>query len=320
MASATRAGGSMPIYRAPSTEPLMASTAEGHAPEEDDQKADAPPRPRLQKGRDMASFLAPKPKQPANAPAKKSFIINFEQFPLWMREGPWQWNAVFFIPLATAAVIALAPRALATMPAAHPHATLSEMQAYAAAALFVYCVGILVLMFRTAGASPMVSFTMLSWLMSTLRFGFLAMDRFAPAVRVVSEFLRGPALSNSIFLGLVWWLALVPVIAYFSKSPQARRGFFKFNFSFFLLNVHLLNMALGMAQHRLDPRPLRLFDLWTTLAFSMMYVIFYLGYLDRTGVHLYIILSPRTKFAFVVYSSLIALQLGLHKLFGGSLD
>lgn len=277
-----------------------------------------PPHPHklLNGKRDGASFIGPKP----NDESSTKPTIAFSNFPLWLREGPWKLGALIYIPLLLAAIIAFSPAALRVAPRYEASAAdLPAAHVQLAAGTLTWTVFILVYMVITTGAWPMISFTMLSWTTLLVRFACMLCAPWCRTLWLVGEALRGPALLNAIFLAMVWWLALVPLICYFSPSAKARSGFIKFNFTFFLLNVHAVNVPLGVLSHRLANRQLSLFDLWTTLVFSAAYMLFYLGVLDARGVHLYIILSPRSHFAPVVYTALLGTHVGLYASLGGAL-
>ncbi len=118
-----------------------------------------------------------------------------------------------------------------------------------------------------------------------------------------SEALRFPALCANSVTVAAWWLALVPLLYSYQKTREAKRAFMEWNLSPFLLNVHALNLPLAAAAHLLSPRRLARADLWAGLALSYAYLLFYLRRLDARGLHFYIILSPRTRWAPAVYAA-----------------
>ena len=126
-----------------------------------------------------------------------------------------------------------------------------------------------------------------------------------------SEALRFPALCANSVTVAAWWLALVPLLYSYQKTREAKRAFMEWNLSPFLLNVHALNMPLAAAAHLLSPRRLSRADLWAGLALSYAYLLFYLRRLDARGLHFYIILSPRTRWAPAVYAAYLGLGYGL---------
>jgi hypothetical protein len=269
--------------------------------------------------RDGASLLGPKPpaaKQNEHSWADAPPLMAFSNFPLWLREGPWKPGAMAIVPMLIVGVVVLMATVIDTRPV-YASAPQSQSETLIAAFGLLWTALILVHMLRTSGVWPMVSFTMLSWLMLAIRFGCFLAAPWSPALWLVAESLRGPALINSVFLSLVWWIFLVPLITYFARDPKARRAFLSFNLSFFLVNVHALNVPLGLLSDRLAPRALVPFDLGCTLVFSVCYVAAYLFILDPRGIHLYIILSPRSHCAPLVYGVLLAAVVGIYRAFGG---
>jgi len=247
--------------------------------------------------------------------------MRFDTFPLWLREGPWTWAATIYVPVACALVMALTPWALATVPPI-PDTRLSAGMDTTTAWISCACIGwaalIVGYMFATVGSWPIVSFTIISWLIMTSRLVGVVLGPYSVGMHMLAEALRGPALFNAVIVFGVWWMVLVPLLTAFMPDHKKRMDFFKFNFSFFLVNVHALNLPLGLWSHYSTHRPLCLFDLWTALTLGMLYLMFYLMYLDPNGLHLYIILSPRTRFCVVSYTALISIHVGMYLAFGGT--
>ena len=88
----------------------------------------------------------------------------------------------------------------------------------------------------------------------------------------------------------------------------SRKGFIAFNFSFFLVNLHVLNLPMAMMNIVVGAgaRRLGLADLWVTYLVVALYSLVYLGVLDRIGMHFYPMFSPRSPFCLVAYSVLFA--------------
>jgi hypothetical protein len=177
----------------------------------------------------------------------------------------------------------------------------------------VYCCGILGVMLYRTGPGPLVSYTMTSWNLLTLRLlsswlgslGFLWAYEF-------SNILLFPSLVMNTITVLIWWLVLVPLISYLSKSPKAKKEFWSFNTSFMLVNIHFLNLILAGVDFLTYGRELNIFDLWMGLVVALVYIIFYLFVLDPAGWHFYIILTPRTPWCVVVYSGILGLYYGFY--------
>jgi hypothetical protein len=175
----------------------------------------------------------------------------------------------------------------------------------------IYMLCVLGYMFSTVGPWPLASYTMVSWCFLTARHLLQALD--APIF--VREVLRFPALVGAFTTTLVWWLILVPVIYYVIPTATEKAGFVKFNFSPFLINVHLLNFPLCLIDNALSPRQLVATDLWVGILVALSYIMFYLLVLDANGVHFYIIFSPRTSLFAVSASMVLCLYWGIWTLF-----
>lgn len=283
-----------------------------------------PPHPYadgLQRDRDLASIVGGKPKARQSSP-----IMRFSTFPKWLRVGPWTWAARVYITSICVLVIVMAPSAFGGMPlpsalssVVFQSASLSKPQRWdnsvcVSCLAFSWQASIIAYMLKYTGAWPLVTFTMLSWIIAMARFALIVLGRFSPAAVVVAELLRGPALINAVIVFAFWWFMLAPITLAVLPGKQ-RAGFLKFNVSFFLLNVHVANLPLGLLSHWVERRALGTLDLWTSMAFGVLYLLFYLLVLDPRGIHLYIILSPRTSLCVVSYTLVMGAYLAVYNAF-----
>jgi hypothetical protein len=170
-----------------------------------------------------------------------------------------------------------------------------------------WTVGVLIYMVKTIGYWPFASYTMLSWSILTIRNISIILGWYN-----IATILRFPSLVQNTVTVLIWWLILVPII-YFSKKPEERTAFLKWNKGPFLVNVHFLNICLATLDVYLAPRILTLADLWISIFIAFLYLMFYLLVLDRAGAHFYIILSPRTKCCILVYAGIMGVYIGVFK-------
>lgn len=97
----------------------------------------------------------------------------------------------------------------------------------------------------------------------------------------------------------VWWLILVPVLMLSLPAGKARQSFHEWNTSYFLLTVHGFNLPFAVMDHLLVPRKLKYYDLWLGLAIAVSYLAFYLRFLDRYGIQLYVSVPIRTSALFL---------------------
>jgi len=114
---------------------------------------------------------------------------------------------------------------------------------------------------------------------------------------------------------VVWWCVLFP--AFMSMlDAEGKAGFLRFNKNGLLINLHLLNLPLALLDVYVHPRTLTLFDLWVAFLIAFLYMLFYVLVLDRRGIHIYIIFSPRTAFFAVSVAAVAAMYAGVFRVFG----
>mmetsp|Transcript_99205 Transcript_99205/g.309203 ORF Transcript_99205/g.309203 Transcript_99205/m.309203 type:complete len:304 (+) Transcript_99205:112-1023(+) len=252
-------------------------------------------------------------------------------YPEYLRVGPWHPVARASLAALLLALAASRRRAFeaadsqASDDRGKPLLTSKALRAFRAAGALWGC-SLLASSLWHEGWWPMVSYTMQSWTLMTTRYvlGTLELHdagsspssgRWRQAVSRFNEALRFPSLVQNSITVVVWWTVLVPIIlALYGKDARRRAAFQKFNMSFALLNFHGMNLPLAAADHLLSPRRLLPSDLWLAIASATAYVLFYLSVLDSRGLHLYIILSPRTKFSAVSTGSILACYFALHRL------
>merc|ERR1711879_648284 len=103
--------------------------------------------------------------------------------------------------------------------------------------LFLYGFTVVVFMCWKVAVWPLLSFTMMSWNLFTIRYLVTALLHFGYSsygLFMFSEFLRFPSLvCNSITVS-VWWLVIFPSIALFIPSEKGREAFYAFNKSAFI--------------------------------------------------------------------------------------
>lgn len=237
---------------------------------------------------------------------KEQFTLDFSGIPLWLREGPYTYTAIIYFAVIIGVII--------RVPYEYPHLFDSFPPPAAAMSMLphgttisricaIYMIGVLVWMVKLAGIFPIVSYTMITWTLITLRHTARALELEGFWV----EAIRFPSYVGATITNTVWWFVLVPILSMTLKSEKARRAFYKFNFAPFLLNVHLLNWGFAVLDHALDPRQLTKADLYIGKVVGVCYLLFYLAALDRHGHHFYIILTPRTHFCIVPYTLILVL-------------
>jgi hypothetical protein len=157
------------------------------------------------------------------------------------------------------------------------------------------------------GAFP-ISFTGWSWVLLSLRAGiefaawaatthnFLALGK---KLAIIGSSIRLVTLTNAFVVCTIWNFILLPIIYFISVPPgEKRQNFLKFNFGFFMTNIHILNFPLAVVNILYGgQRKLFTFsDLWVAYLVIMMYSIIYFFIMDRLGLHFYPIFCPRSAF------------------------
>ena len=183
-------------------------------------------------------------------------------------------------------------------------------------------VGLFFFLFMSAcllkiGPWPLVSYTVSSWNVLTLRCmsAFFAGMTTDPTVAVIARSLKFPALVMNTITVTIWWTVLVPVIYYLIKSKEGKEGFMKFNFSTFLLHIHGLNLPVAIYEFLASSaqgEALHFYDLYCSVVFSFIYMVFYLNILDPAGIQIYVVFTPRTHWAIVTYISVFFIHLGVY--------
>jgi hypothetical protein len=132
---------------------------------------------------------------------------------------------------------------------------------------------------------------------------------------IIAQSLRFPALVGCTITVTVWWLILTPLIHTLLDDPKKRKGFWTFNLSPMLINVHGLNIVMAAIEFLYAKESsLNFFDLWISFVIVLAYMIFYLLVLDARGLHFYIIFTPRTPLCIFTYSAVLLVYYLFYKL------
>lgn len=187
-------------------------------------------------------------------------------------------------------------------------------------------------MYRTKGA--IVTFTLLSWQVNMVRHGINTIAPWLSNHHILlklNHVLRFPALMSASITFTIWNFILFPYV-YFTKldTREKQRNFLLFNFQFRMVQVHLCNIIYAalntLVSGSLPERATRnhqevvvvsphLFDyedVWYGAVLMIGYGLFYTLILDRIGVHLYPIFSPRSNLVVVTWCMVILLVYGYY--------
>jgi len=166
------------------------------------------------------------------------------------------------------------------------------------------------------GAKAWATYTVQSWTLLTFRHALCAMAPFDKTALNLAELIRFPAACSATITFCVWNFMLMPFIYFFGlKTAEARSGFLKFATSFRLSNIHLLNIvlcSLNCGPWGSPRRRLEWIDFYGAFMSVMVYMAWYLFVLDRLGIHMYPIFSPRTGTVAVLlaWSALVLIYMG----------
>jgi hypothetical protein len=287
------------------------------------------PNPRKLPSRRFSATDLVDPTKPWILTDSLSFLGFFDFVPRHLREGPWNVTATLalFAIMYTLAIILIGANILHS-PVQAPHGSLLDTFTLANDAYLPYTtswyyntivfgwmiyVAYMVYAESTLSSIAWVSFTLWSWIIVTLRHGLCALAPFLPQVRVATEVLRLPVLlSASVTFG-VWNFVLMPLITLvFIKDSKRRWNFIKFAFGFRLTQLHIFNIFFAVLNGAwAEPkRPLHLGDLDAIFVYMSTYLLWYYFVLDRMGIHLYPIFSPRVPW--VIFSWLLVVGLCIY--------
>lgn len=316
--------------------------------------------------RRRSSYFAHDPKQKSNwllYDNDGSFNGWFDWLPLWMRVGPWNPLVVLTLVVVYTSLIKFKPElqfeeiALANLDEEGVEYFGMPKETAIDLALFLW--GFVVILHAkvtlgSIGAFPM-SFTGWSWLLLTFRAGFEFTAwttakhyqnlHLASKLAMIGSSIRLVAVTNACVVCTIWNFILLPIIYFKSMPPgEKRQNFLKFNFGFFMTNIHLLNFPMSCMnilngnrtrlftesgkfmvisyvhkvcwlQHHLSLICLFLLilnaDLWVSYLVIVLYSLVYYFIMDRVGLHFYPIINPRTAWTLVS----IVFILGLYYMF-----
>lgn len=241
-----------------------------------------------------------------------SFGGHFDWVPAHYRVGPWSaaaigyWFAICYLAVLAGCYyycchrdFALAqPRQMQDFSSMeYPAAYSAKWWYHAGGCAWMLFIVYMILIQSPAGYRAWATYTVLSWTLLALRHGLCAALPWRPDLVRAVEWTRFPcALAHTVVFA-VWNFVLAPYlyVVVLGDDPEKRRGFVRFFTSFRLINLHVVNLLLcalnvGWAS---PPRRLVYADLYVAAVWMILYMAFYLFVLDRLGVHLYPIFSPR---------------------------
>ena len=179
----------------------------------------------------------------------------------------------------------------------YPAAWSSRWWYHAIGCAWMVCIIFMILVCSPAGYRAWSTFTVISWTLLTIRHGLCTALPWYPSLLNAVEWLRFPCAMYHTVVFSVWNFVLVPFLlkVVMKDDPEKQRNFFKFCVSFRLFNLHVVNIVLCILHiyWASPPRRLTYVDLYAACVGILLYMTFYLFVLDRLGVHLYPVFTPR---------------------------
>jgi hypothetical protein len=298
--------------------------------------------PKLSMSEKLAHFLRQQslwdfvdPSQPWVLYDQGSFLGIFDFIPAHYRFGPWSLSASLFLACLLYSLLLAA--ALLNIEAPETgwleQFAISEDESYQAFTLEWYYtlaafLWMLYICWNVYAKSPLstaawMSFTLWSWTIVTIRHGLCVVAPFLSSVRFLTEVLRFPALLSASITTGIWNLILFPaIVIVFLKDAQQRRTFIGYVTNFRLTQLHVFNLLFAVMNgaYVAPKRPLHLGDLAAGAILLVVYIWWYYGVLDRLGIHLYPIFSPRTPLVILSWSLIVAACIGGYHFWKGVLE
>ena len=252
-----------------------------------------------------------------------SFNGWFDWLPKWMRVGYWSPITIVFLVVFYTCVVLYRPQPLFFDISQYQQQKQSDAWWLVDVGVVTYGVIVMVLSSIHMGSlgAFYISFTGWSWILLTARpmlsvASGIFHGNLAFWMATLASALRFPVAVAAIITFVLWNFFLFPIIYFVATPKKDRSKFLKFNFGFFMTNVHLLNFPLAMMNTVYgNVRLLTTSDLWVGYVIVALYSVLYLFVLDRIGLHFYPIFCPRTagcclSFGIVVYLYWYLMQQG----------
>jgi len=250
-----------------------------------------------------------------NQPGILSFI---DHLPPSLTKGPWSPSAYIFL---TSFGYYLTINLIRAINSYKPDGSVSIFVTGIRLLIGFYCLSLLIGAIKARGYWLLKSYTITSWNFLILRNLFAFLNDIFPLklFEIIARICKFPALVGCTMTVVIWWLVLVPII-HSLMDKEHRDGFWKFNFSFPLLNFHGMNLPLVILEFILSntgtyDNSLTYFDLYCGFIVAIFYLIFYLNVLDAAGFHIYVVLSPRPHWSILTYTVIVAIYYGLFNFF-----
>jgi len=247
-----------------------------------------------------------------------SLLGFFDWVPKNLRVGSWSLFAAPTLALLTAAIIYSRPEGdvYLTDPSSYPELWSVDWWYNASTCLLMNGLIVYIVNFK-ASIGAVATFTILSWLMNAARHGINALAPFLDDGHLLlklNHISRFPSLASASLTFTIWNAVLFPyILLWILDDAKKRKGFIIWNFNPRMTQLHvcnmiyaLLNTAVTGRRHGSLPQPFDYEDLWYGMAYGLCYGLFYTLILDRLGVHIYPIFSPRSSLVVISWLGVFA--------------
>ena len=187
-----------------------------------------------------------------------------------------------------------------------------------AISIWMLCIMVLVLV-GPVSYRGWATYTVQSWTSLWIRHVLCALVPFSSSWALEwAEYLRFPVACSATCTFVVWNFVIFPYAILFGlKTAEQKKRFYNFAFSFRLVQIHFFNIVFCVLNilWASPPRPLEWVDLNFAVISAVIYMAWYLLVLDRLGIHLYPVFTPRVWWAVIpMWSLLLLIYLGTFNL------
>jgi len=194
--------------------------------------------------------------------------------------------------------------------------------------IFLHMTGLVAYCMFLSTPAIIGAYTIQSWIMNITRHGLNALAPFLKDGHLllhINRILRFPALVSSVITFTVWNFILVPFLS-IQADDTRRKNFMKWNITFRMVQLHVCNVIYSIMNTlftQSGDSTFQLFqyeDMWYGLVYGLGYGLFYILFLDRIGVHLYPVFSPRTNYSAILWPGTMMIIFTVYKTFNATME
>lgn len=195
--------------------------------------------------------------------------------------------------------------------------------------LFVHMTGLVAWSMYQRTPFLIVAYTIQSWIINSTRHGLNAV---APLLNDghlllhINRVLRFPAILSSVVVFVTWNFLLLPFIYFRCSDGTEKKALLQWNIEFKMVQFHVCNIVYSIMNTlftQSGDSTFQLFtyeDMWYGLVYGLGYGLFYVLVLDRVGVHMYPVFSPRSNYSAILWCGIFGGTYGLYKVLNAAMD